>query len=213
MIRKLTAKSSHDSLKKEAKRWLKAVRAGEPEALARLKQALPRAGAAPAFRDMIFRNMGLREIQQALAREYAAESWAALKEQLADEALGRRTHAERLDEFLEYAILNYGIPPGVPEWNPAYPDDPSRREYAARILARHPEIAHGSIHAAAICGDVGEIKRLLKQDRRSASLKGGQRLWEPRTRVRFAPSNAHLNIPDSFLSAPRCHRDHSVHSQ
>src|SRR5882724_6175565 len=169
MIRKLTAKSSLDSLRREAKRWLRAVRAGEPEALARLKRALPRAGAG----------LGLREIQQALAREHVAESWAALKLLLADEALARRTHAERLEEFLEYAILNYGIPPGVPKWWPAYPDDPSRREYAARILAQHPEIPHTSIHAAAICGDVAEVKQLLKRDRGSASLKGGQRLWEP----------------------------------
>jgi hypothetical protein len=169
MIRKLTAKSSLDSLRREAKRWLKAIRAGDPEALARLKQALPRAGAA----------LGLREIQQALAREHAVESWAALKLQLADESLARRTHAERLEEFLEHAILNYGIPPGDPKWNPGYPDDPSRREYAARVLAKHSEIAQDSIHAAAICGDVAEVERLLKRDRRSASLSGGRRRWEP----------------------------------
>src|SRR5882757_6076262 len=137
MIRKLTAKSSLESLKREAKRWLKAVRAGEPAAIARLKQALPRAGTA----------LGLREIQQALAREHDVESWAALKLQLADEALARRTHVERLEEFLEYAILNYGIPPDFPKWNPGYPDDPLRREYAVRILARHPDTAHGNIHA------------------------------------------------------------------
>ena len=176
MIRKLTAKSSLDALKREAKRWLKAVRAGEPEAFTRLKQVLPRVGATS----------GLREIQQALAREHGAESWAALKLQLADEALARRTHAERLEEFLEYAVLNYGIPPGAPEWNPAYPDDPSRREYAARILAKHPEIAHGSIHAAAICGDIAEVERLLERDRRSASLKGGQRQWEPLLYLAYA---------------------------
>ena len=169
MIRKFTAKSSLDSLKREAKRWLKAVRAGEPKAFARLKQVLPRADAAS----------GLREIQLALAREHGAESWAALKQQLADEALARRTHAERLAEFLEHAILNYGIPLGDAKWDPNYPDDPSRREYAARILARHPEIAHGSIHAAAICGDVAEVERLLERDTSSASLRGGQRLWEP----------------------------------
>ena len=169
MIRKLTAKSSLESLKREAKRWLKAIRAGEPEAIARLKQALPRAGTA----------VGLREIQQALAREHAVESWAALKLQLADEALGRRPHAERLEEFLEYSILNYGIPPGVPEWNSGYPDDPSRRQYAARILTRHPETAHDSVHAAVICGDIAEVKRLLQRESRSASLKGGQRMWEP----------------------------------
>jgi uncharacterized protein len=176
MIRKLTAKSSLDSLRREAKRWLKAVRAGEPTALSRLKLVLPRADAS----------VGLREVQQALAREFGAESWAALKLQLSDEALTRRTHAELREEFLEHAILNYGIPPDTAKWDPSYPDDPSRREYAARILARHPKIAHGSIHAAAICGDVAEVKRHLAQDSRAASLKGGRRAWEPLLYVAYA---------------------------
>jgi hypothetical protein len=104
MIRKLTARSSLDSLKKEAKRWLHALREADPEALARLKQVLPGASPAPS----------LREVQQALAREYGFESWAALKLHLADQALADRTHTERLEEFLEHAILNYGIPPGEP---------------------------------------------------------------------------------------------------
>ena len=169
MIRKLTSKSSLDSLKKAAKRWLKSLRAGEPEALARLQQVLPHANTGS----------GLREIQQALAREHGFASWAALKLQLLDQALARRTHAERLEEFLEHAILNYGIPPAGQRWDPTYPDDPSRREYAARILAKHAETAHGSIHAAALCGDVAEVKRVLELDRRAASLKGGARMWEP----------------------------------
>src|SRR5688572_8862711 len=169
MTRKLTARSSLDSLKKEAKRWLNALRDADPEALVRLKQVLP--SASPTS--------GLREVQQALAREYGFESWAALKLHLADEALARRTHAERLEEFIEHSILNYGIPPTESQWQPTYPDSPSRREYAARILARHPEIVRGSIHAAAISGDVDEVKRLLQQESRLASSKGGRRHWEP----------------------------------
>jgi ankyrin repeat protein len=176
MIRKLTAHSSLESLKKEAKRWLKELRAGDPEALARLQQVLPGASVAP----------GLREIQQALAREFGADSWAVLKLHLADQALARRTHAERLEEFLEHAILNYGIPPGEPKWDPRYPDHPSRRAYAARVLAKHPEIVAGSIHAAVICGDVAEVERLLKQDRRAASTSGGQRRWEPLLYLAYA---------------------------
>jgi hypothetical protein len=176
MIRKLTAHSSLESLKKEAKRWLKELRAGDLEALARFKQVLPGASVAP----------GLREIQQALAREFGAESWAALKLQLADQALAFRTHAERLAEFLEHAILNDGIPPGEPKWDPSYPDHPSRRAYAARVLAKHPEIVTGSIHAAVICGDVGEVERLLKQDRRAASMSGGERRWEPLLYLAYA---------------------------
>jgi ankyrin repeat protein len=169
MLRKLTARSSLDSLKKDAKRWLNALREADPDALARLKQVLPGASPTP----------GLREVQQALAREYGFESWAALKLDLADQALAQRTHVERLDEFLEHAILNYGIPPGEPRWQPSYPDDPSRREYAARILAKHPEIASGSIHAAVISGDVDEVTRLLKQNPSLASSKAKQRQWEP----------------------------------
>ncbi len=95
MIRKLTAKSSLDSLRREAKRWLKAVRESEPEALARLKQSLPRAGATP----------GVREIQQALAREYGAVSWAALKLQLIDAALARALHAAAWTDSLPVARL------------------------------------------------------------------------------------------------------------
>lgn len=169
MIRKLTAQSSLDSLKKEAKRWLKALRSQDPAALERLQRSLPESGA----------DAGLREVQQALAREHGADSWATLKLQLADEALARRTHGERLAEFLEHAILNYGIPPDAPKWDPTYPDNPSRRDYAARILAKHPEIAPGSIHAAVLSGDVAEVARLIKQDRDAVSLKGGTRQWEP----------------------------------
>jgi ankyrin repeat protein len=169
MIRQLTANSSLDSLKKEAKRWLKTLRGHDPEALARLQQVLPQADITS----------GLREIQQALAREHGVDSWATLKQQLADEALVRRTHAERLAEFLEHAILNYGGRPGARTWDPSYFDDPSRRAYAARILKKHAEIVQGSIHAAVLCGDVAEVERLIKQDQRSVSLKGGPREWEP----------------------------------
>lgn len=188
MIRKLTARSSLDSLKKAAKQWLYALRDADPHALSRLQAVFPNSSATPT----------LREVQQALAREYGFESWAALKLQLDDEALARRTHAERLAEFLEHAILNYGIPPGAPRWQPSYPDHPSRREYAARVLSKHPELARGSIHAAAICGNVDEVKRLLKQDARLASSKDNQRSWEPllylaygRLPIAAAAENAH----------------------
>ena len=59
--------SSVDNLKKEAKRWLKAVRAGDENARARLRRTYPEAPAAPALRD----------IQQALAREHGFENWIA----------------------------------------------------------------------------------------------------------------------------------------
>lgn len=57
------------SLKKEAKRWLDALQANEPDARARLQRALADAPASPTLRD----------VQHALAREHGFAGWAALK--------------------------------------------------------------------------------------------------------------------------------------
>ena len=64
--------SSLDNLRKTAKRWLKAVRANEPEARGRLLRAYPTAPLDPTLRD----------VQHALALEQGADSWKALKARL-----------------------------------------------------------------------------------------------------------------------------------
>jgi hypothetical protein len=61
-----------ESLRKEAKRWLAALRTHDPDARARLDRAVPNAPAAPTLRD----------VQHALAREHGFAGWAALKEAL-----------------------------------------------------------------------------------------------------------------------------------
>jgi hypothetical protein len=61
-----------DSLKKEAKAWLRALRAGDPDARARFERALPRGAESPT----------LRAVQLALAREHGFAGWAALKRAL-----------------------------------------------------------------------------------------------------------------------------------
>ena len=63
-----------DNLRKAAKRWLKALRAGDADARARLARAYPDAPAAPTLRD----------VQHALAREGGHESWRALTKAVAD---------------------------------------------------------------------------------------------------------------------------------
>lgn len=60
--------STLDNLKKDAKRWLKALRAGEPSAWERLRNAYPNAPERPALRD----------VQHAVAREGGHDNWAAL---------------------------------------------------------------------------------------------------------------------------------------
>jgi hypothetical protein len=68
MPRSITPRTSLDNLRREAKRWLKALRASDPEALQRLATAWPDAPPAP----------GLRDVQRALALEFGLSGWSAL---------------------------------------------------------------------------------------------------------------------------------------
>jgi uncharacterized protein len=63
-----------DNLRKAAKRWLKSLREGDPDARARLARAYPGASTEPTLRD----------VQHALARERGHESWVALTRAVAD---------------------------------------------------------------------------------------------------------------------------------
>src|SRR5262245_4027965 len=93
MSRTLTPESSLETLKKEAKRWLKALRAGEQEARLPLVAVTPVAPADPRLRD----------VQLALAREHGLPGWAALRAALDDLAMARHSNAERVDIALRSA--------------------------------------------------------------------------------------------------------------
>jgi ankyrin repeat protein len=135
-------------LRKEAKRWLKALRADDAQAAARLKTALPQAPATP----------GLRDVQHALAREYGCSGWAALKVALADLAPPSINHSERIDQLLRHG------------WT-------GETRTAERILARHPEVATDSIFTAATCGILSEVERRLAQEPNGATITGGPMHW------------------------------------
>ena len=90
MPRILTSKTKLDLLRKEAKRWLKALRAADTRAIERLKAAFPKAPPAP----------GLRDVQHALALEYGLSGWIALKAALA--APPSESDADRIDTLLRH---------------------------------------------------------------------------------------------------------------
>lgn len=77
MPKRLTARSTLDTLKKEAKRRLKLMRAADPD-------------------------VPLRAAQQAVARDYGFDDWISLKAALADLALSRLTPQSRADAFLRH---------------------------------------------------------------------------------------------------------------
>ncbi|BBK43408.1 hypothetical protein STVA_34280 [Allostella vacuolata] len=150
MPRRLTAKTTLDSLKKQAKRWLKAVRAGDAAARDRLVRAYPAAPAEP----------GLRDVQHALAREHDLPGWAALSEALADRALARLGLAEQAAIVLRHC------------WG-------GDAAAAGRLLRRQPGIARHGLHAAVACGDLAEVRRHLAADPAGAGAPGGPLDWAP----------------------------------
>jgi ankyrin repeat protein len=57
---------------------------------------------------------------------------------------------------------------------------------ADALLAAHPEIAGGSIHAAAILGDAKSVRAFLERDPASATAKGGPHDWDALTHLCFS---------------------------
>jgi Leucine-rich repeat (LRR) protein len=93
MSRQITPATTLENLKREAKRWLKALRDDVDEARARLRRVLPNAPDVPTLRD----------VQHALAVEHGLPGWTALRDRLAQDAPMRRY--ERVAEAL---VTAYG---------------------------------------------------------------------------------------------------------
>lgn len=182
-----TSAAGFDGLRKHAKRWLKALRAGDEAALQRLERVLPKHAPTP----------GLREVQQALAREQGFPSWAALKEHFELAAAERVSGDARVAEFLEHACIFSG----------EVLDVPAKWRRAERIRARHPEIATADIHTAVVCGEVDHVAKLLAADPSLVAKAGGPQQWPPLLflcygRLPHDPSARHaLAIAELLLDA------------
>ena len=117
MSRRLTSRSSLETLKREAKRWLQAIRANDPDARARLARAIPDAPPDPTLRD----------IQHALAREHGFAGWTDFKREIERrrrDAVSDDVPASRDDAIT--ALLRAAL-----EGN---------AERVARVLDAHPDI-------------------------------------------------------------------------
>jgi ankyrin repeat protein len=161
MRRTLTPKTSLDTLRKHAKRWLKAIRAGDGAAIARLRESCAKISGDP----------GLRDVHQALALDYGCKNWVALKAAIADLALDRQSYADRLDQLLRHG------------WD----GDPA---VARRILDRHPVIARDSVFTAATCGDLAEVERRSARDPGAAVALGGPKDWSALAYVAYGRLDA-----------------------
>jgi ankyrin repeat protein len=145
-------------LRKDAKRWLRALRSGDEAALERFRKWLPQHAGEPQ----------LREVQQALARERGFASWADLKLDAEGRAIAARGIDQLADELLRRACLSYGRD----DW-------PEKWRRAERIRAAHPEVATANIHTAAVCGERELVRTLLDRDPALVARRGGPQQWEP----------------------------------
>lgn len=146
--RQLSSKSTPDVLKQDAKRWLTALRANDPDARRRLTNAWLEAPAEPTLRD----------VQHALAREYGYADWRAVLVALEEMALDRQSRAERVEQLLRHGWDNTGA-------------------RARRLLARDPSLVTENLWTAATCGDVEAVRRVLAADPEAASRTGGPMAW------------------------------------
>jgi ankyrin repeat protein len=173
MPRSLSPNSSVDVLRGEAKRWLKSVIRGDLEAVARFRRAFPDHTAVPK----------LREVQHALAREHGFSSWATLKQEIEERA---RTSGDRVRLFLEKSVNRYGTNPLTQKWGDYERDGPARGVLAARLLARHPDIARDSIHTAVAAHDLDAVRAFLSKNSGLARDRSEFDGWTPLLRLAYA---------------------------
>lgn len=173
MPRSLSPSSSLDVLRGEAKRWLKAIAAGDGAALSRFHRVFPEHRGVPK----------LREVQQALAREHGVASWAALKQEIEDRA---RSFADRVRLFLEKSVNRYSTDPATRKWGDYERDGVERGVIAARLLERHPGIVRDSIHTAVAAHDVDAVRTFLRKDPGAVHHRSEFDGWTPLVRLAYA---------------------------
>ncbi|CAD5248587.1 conserved hypothetical protein [Bosea sp. 62] len=182
--RELTSRSTLETIRRQAKRWLKEIEAGDTETIARFRKLIPNHAGAPK----------LREVQHALARDYGLPNWAALKQELIAREAAARGHATLVALFLEKSALRYGVRPGTQSWGEYEADRPARGALAQRLLERHPDIARDSIHTAVAAHDLDAVSALLRKDAALSNKPSEFDGWTPLVRLAFT------RLPNEALS-------------
>jgi len=163
MSRQVTPQTTLDNLKREAKRWLKALRSNAADARARLDRALQNAPDVPTLRD----------IQHALAIEHGLQGWSELKARVGDRATSKAEHARLVDWFLENACPDHHVRGG--------PAHVRAQHTALRLLDHYPELATDTFYTSVVCGGREEVERALMAHPELAAAKSS------------APSDARSN--------------------
>jgi ankyrin repeat protein len=198
----LTAQSLPDNaslgnLRKQAKTLLKAVRAGDKDALARVHAFHPKPDPM---------RTSLSNAQLVIARSYGFSSWSKLKQHFdviaeyssLPDALTAFDESESLvDRFVSLACLNYTN------------DHTSRRDLAHELFAVNPKLVQQNIYAAATVGDVAVVRELLVNDPLLARRRGGPHNWEPLLYAAYSRFNSN-EVGHSTLEVARLLLQHGA---
>ncbi|ASP77212.1 ankyrin repeat domain-containing protein [Sinorhizobium meliloti] len=176
ITRDLPANATLESIRKQAKAFLKALKAGD---------AAARQRALPYFNEPAA--IGLQDAQLVIAREFGLSSWKRLKTHLERGQPGKPATEQLANRFLSLATVSYFADIAA---------DPERYAQAKALIDEHPEIAGENIHVAAALGDSEAIDRWLDTDPKLSGKRGGPYNWEP---LLYA---AYARVPDrSSLAA------------
>jgi len=158
-----------DAFRRRARALQRAVRAGDPDAVARLARHHPRGAPEDAS------GLKLTAAQFVVAREYGFASWPQLTryvetvaEHSWDTALGAAPAAGPAAEFCRLACLTY-----------SREDGPDRWARARQRLAEHPELTTADIWAAAAAARPDDVGRLLAERPGLVAERGGPFGWRP----------------------------------
>jgi ankyrin repeat protein len=164
-VKHIPARPDAAHLKKQAKQLLAAWRAGDPDSVARLRQALPAAQGA-SHATIAAMALRLHDAQSCLAREHGFVSWAELMGFVA----ARNAHAEAIADparaRLRWLQLAYAgdVAGGMERAQPAV---------AARLLAEQPALADGDALVACAIGDAARLRQAMAQDPQWLHRPGG----------------------------------------
>lgn len=156
-----------DQLRRRARGLQRGARAGDPQALALLRDHLGPQPPEP---------LPLHLAQLALARSYGFPGWPRLMAQVRLVTEGRRDPLAVLQtaatdvsaDLLRSAVLVFGPP-----------DGPSRWAHAARLLGEHPDLVAGSVETAAAAADPVALGHHLADDPDAVRRSGGPFDWPP----------------------------------
>jgi ankyrin repeat protein len=164
-----------EQYRKQAKELLRAAKAGEQQALARMHTNHPR------LRELVIREghvlkFALADAQLVIAREHGHPSWPVFAKQVESARIMRSVEAEdAVNTFIDLACVDRR------GWHGG-----GSLEHAEMILAKFPGVASANIYSAAVQGDEEAVRDWLVRNRELATIRGGPHGWDALTYLCFS---------------------------